>query len=157
MRLSILSFVIVLVVAAFVAERPPDPPVVAGRTLQANVAVPEHVEEMLRRACFDCHSSETRWPWYASVPPVSYLIHRDVDRGRTALNFSEWSTGVGRTPGRGAGTLSAICAAVELHKMPKPPYPYLHPEARLSAADVQSLCAWTREVGAQIRAGAKRP
>ena len=42
------------------------------------------------RVCFDCHSNETRWPWYTSIAPVSWLTQRDVDEGRAELNFSEW-------------------------------------------------------------------
>ncbi|HEU5321850.1 MAG TPA: heme-binding domain-containing protein, partial [Methylomirabilota bacterium] len=42
------------------------------------------------RACFDCHSNQTVWPWYSSLAPVSWLLQRDVDEGRRALNFSEW-------------------------------------------------------------------
>jgi Haem-binding domain len=45
------------------------------------------------RACFDCHSNQTAWPWYSSIAPVSWLIQRDVDKGRRALNFSEWNRG----------------------------------------------------------------
>jgi len=45
------------------------------------------------RACFDCHSNETVWPWYSNAAPVSWLIQRDVDEGRRALNFSEWNRG----------------------------------------------------------------
>lgn len=45
------------------------------------------------RACFDCHSNETAWPWYSNIAPVSWLIQRDVDEGRQALNYSEWDRG----------------------------------------------------------------
>jgi hypothetical protein len=45
------------------------------------------------RACFDCHSNETVWPWYSNVAPMSWLIQRDVDEGRRKLNYSEWNRG----------------------------------------------------------------
>lgn len=45
---------------------------------------------LFRRACFDCHSNETTWPWYSHVAPVSWLVQNDVDGGRKHLNFSEW-------------------------------------------------------------------
>jgi hypothetical protein len=47
--------------------------------------------ELIRRACFDCHSNETVWPWYSNVAPVSWLIQRDVNGGRSHLNFTEWN------------------------------------------------------------------
>jgi hypothetical protein len=46
--------------------------------------------DLARRACFDCHSNLTTWPWYSNVAPVSWLVQRDVDEGRSELNFSEW-------------------------------------------------------------------
>src|SRR5271166_3000619 len=55
-----------------------------------DVAAPAPVELILRRGCYDCHSNETRWPWYARVAPVSWLVIRDVNRGRKHVNFSTW-------------------------------------------------------------------
>jgi len=56
---------------------------------------------MARRACFDCHSNETVWPWYSSIAPVSWLVQRDVDEGREKLNFSDWK-GAGGERGKRA-------------------------------------------------------
>jgi hypothetical protein len=52
--------------------------------------------ELAARACFDCHSNLTSWPWYSNIAPVSWLIQRDVDGGRGSLNFSEWNQTTGR-------------------------------------------------------------
>lgn len=87
----------------------------------------------------DCHSNETRWPWYSRVAPVSWLVASDVERGRAAMNFSEWSA----RPEVGASLLYAACEAARSARMPPAPYLILHPEARLSHADVQVLCSWT--------------
>src|SRR5689334_18000343 len=46
--------------------------------------------ELAVRACFDCHSNETKWPWYSHVAPMSWVMQRDVEMGRSVLNFSEW-------------------------------------------------------------------
>jgi hypothetical protein len=51
----------------------------------------EPVMKLFRNACFDCHSNETVWPWYGKVAPFSWLVARDVNKGREALNFSNWS------------------------------------------------------------------
>jgi len=50
-----------------------------------------HTRDLAKRACFDCHSNETEWPWYSSVAPISWVLQRDVDAGRAVLNFSEWT------------------------------------------------------------------
>ena len=56
----------------------------------AEVDAPTEVLEVLRRACYDCHSNETAWPWYTHVAPVNFLVAHDVEEGREHLNFSEW-------------------------------------------------------------------
>jgi hypothetical protein len=131
---------------------PPNPPVDPAHSIDAVTPVPPRVNDVLRRACYDCHSSETRWPWYASLPVVSDLIRSDVAAGRAALNFSEWTTGAGKTPASGAAMLAVGCATVEQHLMPKTPYPYMHPDARLTRQDIDAFCTWTRDTGAQLRA-----
>jgi hypothetical protein len=83
--------------------------------------------ETFFRACGDCHSNETVWPWYSSIAPGSWLIERDVKEGRAAFNVSEW--GRAHNPGEDAAIM------VEKGEMPLAPYLLLHPEARLSDAE----------------------
>lgn len=95
------------------------PPVVAEPAWDSPAS-----RDLATRACFDCHSNRTRWPWYAHVAPVSWLVMRDVKAGRQALNFSEW------TPNGD----EAAEAAEQLESGDMPPWIYtaVHPEARLS-------------------------
>jgi mono/diheme cytochrome c family protein len=88
--------------------------------------------ELVKRACFDCHSNETRWPWYSHVAPVSWLLQRDVSGGRGHLNFSEW----GGAPQRHAKDIAA-----EVKQGDMPPWFYLpmHAEARLTDAEKAAL------------------
>lgn len=83
------------------------------------------------RACFDCHSNETAWPWYTSVAPVSWLTQRDVDEGRRRLNFSEWAGATRRT--------NEIARQVSEGEMPMPIYLVMHPSARLTQAETDAL------------------
>jgi hypothetical protein len=87
--------------------------------------------DLVKRACYDCHSNQTVWPWYSYVAPVSWLVYADVMEGRSRLNFSEWNR-----PQRGAGEIANIIQEGEM-----PPFQYLpmHPSARLSAAEKQQL------------------
>jgi mono/diheme cytochrome c family protein len=86
------------------------------------------------RACFDCHSNLTSWPWYSNVAPNSWLIQRDVDSGRSTLNFSEWD----RAQDAGIGD---IVEAVGGGGMPPWYYRLLHPRSRLSKAEKAQLVA----------------
>jgi len=83
------------------------------------------------RACYDCHSNQTTWPWYSNVAPISWLIQREVDEGRRELNFSEWDR-----PQREARDAAN---QVRQGKMPPEYYVWLHPEARLSSSERDAL------------------
>jgi hypothetical protein len=91
---------------------------------------------LAKRACFDCHSNETKWPWYASVAPMSWMVQDHVDEGRAVLNFSEWNR-----PYEEAEECAEVVAEGE---MPMPAYLWLHPEARLTAAEKETLMAGFR-------------
>jgi len=86
--------------------------------------------ELARRACFDCHSNQTVWPWYAGIAPVSWLIYNDVVEGRGKLNFSDWLGG--RREGEKAGE---IRKEIEEGEMPPIQYRLAHPGARLSGEE----------------------
>lgn len=94
--------------------------------------------ELAKRACFDCHSNETTWPWYSSIAPVSWLNQHDVDEGRSRLNFSEWGV-VTTGEGRGRDAMFEIQRAIESGEMPMPIYVMMHPTAKLSATEKQQL------------------
>lgn len=110
--------------------------------LNARTAVPKPVMSVLRRACFDCHSNETRWPWYARVPIASHLIERDVRNGRAQLDWSQWEQ---YNPFDRAGMLDKVCDLAATKQMPPWQYRLLHSDARLSPAELDELCAWTRQ------------
>lgn len=92
----------------------------------------EQTRALTKRACFDCHSNETVWPWYSNVAPVSWLIIFDTQRGRNELNFSQWTSGQSRKA-REAGE------TIRKDEMPPPIYLVTHPEAKLTDAEKQQL------------------
>jgi hypothetical protein len=87
--------------------------------------------ELAKRACFDCHSNETAWPWYSNVAPMSWLVQRDVEEGRSKMNFSEWD--------RPQKEAHEAAEQVQKGKMPLWFYVPLHPQANLSAEEKQIL------------------
>ena len=60
--------------------------------VESEISTPPEVHIILRKACYDCHSNETTWPWYSKVAPVSWLVASDVHEGREELNFSTWAS-----------------------------------------------------------------
>ncbi len=119
-----------------------NPPVQRWQTIEASVAVPAPVAAILARACRNCHSNETVVPWYGRFAPGSWLLTRDVNRARRAMNLSTWAVGPGRQPAVAAATLAAACADIRSDRMPLAPYRFMHPESRLTAGDKHTFCAW---------------
>lgn len=101
------------------------------------------VSAVLRRSCFDCHSNETVWPWYAYVAPVSWLVVRDVEDGRSQLNFSHWGD---YSPNKQSSKAGEAIEMIESGEMPMKDYLRLHSEAKLSPADVELLKRWADDV-----------
>ena len=96
------------------------------------------------RACFDCHSNQTIWPWYDRIPPASWLAVFDTLRGRRSLNFSTWGvTQQGFLGGEGEGGggegLGGVARVTQNGSMPPSNYLLLHPDARLGTAQQQQL------------------
>lgn len=95
---------------------------------------------LAKKACFDCHSNETAWPWYSSLAPLSWLIQRDVDEGRKHLNFSEWGvSGNSSADPPQDFKLDQLGPMVDEGEMPPGEYLILHPGARLSADETTRL------------------
>ena len=92
----------------------------------------QQTRELAKRACFDCHSNETVWPWYTNIAPASWLVYRDVAEGRQRMNFSDWQN----SHIREAGEIASVINEGEM-----PPFQYLpmHPSAKLSSAEKTQL------------------
>jgi hypothetical protein len=140
-RLAQVGGVCLLVVLAIQVMRPArtNPVTDPAGTIAAHVAMPAAVQAIVARACVDCHTNDTRWPWYSGVAPVSWFVIGHVNDGRRVLNFSDWDAHGGRatTP-----PLEKICREVQSGGMPLSSYLLMHRDARLTAEDISLLCAW---------------
>jgi len=103
--------------------------------------VPPAVMGIVDRACRDCHSEATRYPWYSYIAPTSFLIGHDVNEGREHLNLSRWDK---LSSVRRQRALSEIANQVNDREMPLPIYTVLHPGAKLSKSDIDTLFEWTQ-------------
>ena len=121
----------------------------SNRPADSNVQLPENTQiqnadnevmTILKTSCFDCHSNQTQYRWYAHVAPVSWLIARDVSKGREALNFSEWSTYNKRKIVRKLGDIKEQIVKDE---MPMRIYTLMHPDAKLTGSQKKLITDWT--------------
>jgi hypothetical protein len=141
-RRVILVLVVLCAAAQFVRPARTNPPVDPVQTLEAVAQVPATLGPVLRRSCYDCHSNETRWPWYTEVVPMSWGVANHVREGRAAMNFSEW----GRYPARKrTALLEKLCDQVREGKMPLPNYLWIHRDARLSENEWKAVCDWSMD------------
>ncbi len=137
-RLAAGAAVLLFVIQFYRPDRD-NPPFVAADALESHVSVTPEVKAILDRSCADCHSNQTRWPWYSNVAPVSWFLADHVKEGRDNMNFSAWS---GYRPRESAGLLNQMCKESQSGAMPLRSYLILHPSAKLSDADVKTLCDW---------------
>jgi len=135
---AVVVLFVIFAAAQFIRPQRANLPIDPGRTLEAHVGTSNGLVAIVDRACRDCHSNATVWPGYARVAPLSWLMAAGVAEGRRALNFSEW----GSYPAeRQRELLAAACGDVSSGKMPGWLWTQLHPEARLTPKDIETICA----------------
>lgn len=140
------SLLILIVLAGVIQFARPDrtnPGSDPSEHVQAVLPVHPEVAAVLSRSCNDCHSNTTVWPWYSNVAPASWLVASDVQEGRRELNFSSWRTYDGE---KQQELLGEICKQVTSGEMPGRTYVLAHPAARLTQAERENVCAWTKSI-----------
>lgn len=147
MKYLLLVILVALVVIQFInrPEKINEP--VTQDDIIVNLQVNADMAGLLKAACYDCHSNQPRYPWYASVAPVSWFISEHIDHGRGELNFSEWGTYNARKRDH---KLEEMVEEVEVGNMPLPGYVTMHKEANLSSEQFAMLKAWVEEERAKI-------
>jgi Haem-binding domain len=111
---------------------------------RGDLVAPALVQEFLRDACYDCHSNQTRWPWYSALAPFSWLIQHDVTAGRRRLNFSEW-TDYAADPETAAQKLRQVAKSVTDGDMAPRYYLLLHPRGRLTDGERELIALWAAD------------
>lgn len=134
-------FVAVFAAAQLVRPERANPPTDANRTIQSHMGTTNGVAAIFDRACRDCHTNATVWPAYTQVAPLSWLMAYTVTEGRKTVNFSEWAA---YTPEQQQNLLAQSCQDMTDGKMPGA-YSLLRPETRLSARDIETVCAAARQ------------
>lgn len=108
-----------------------------------HVEASDQVRNIMRTACYDCHSMETQYPWYTWITPVSWFVFDHIEDGRDELNFSEWANFEKR---RKVHKLKEIGEEVEEGEMPLESYTPMHPEAKLTNEQREILIQWSKEL-----------
>ena len=128
------------VVAQFIPVRHDNPPVEPAKSIFSVEKIPSDVAASLHRSCMDCHSNETRWPWYSYVAPTSFIVANDVHKARRKMNFSRWADYSAKKRDH---ELEEICDEVSGGDMPDRKYTLIHRTARLTQQEREAICNWT--------------
>lgn len=147
LRLLAVALAVLLLGLQFIRPERGTPARASAQAIEQHLSVPPEVNQVLTRACKDCHSNETKWPWYSHVAPVSWFVADHVNEGRDELNFSDWGD---YTPHESGEILEMVCREVRQGTMPLKSYTILHPEARLTDADIKTLCDWSDAEGRRL-------
>jgi len=145
---TVLVILLVLVGIQFIRPSRKVPRVDPNSGFEALATPPAEAAQVIQTACYDCHSYQTRYPWYAGVAPVSWWIASHVSEGREHLNFSDW----GKYTVRERIKLAEESAEeVQDGHMPERTYTWMHGGARLTAAQRTALVAYFEELRDDLR------
>jgi len=125
----------------------------SSQSILSDAQIDPETLAIVQRACRNCHSQNTEWPWYSHVAPVSWLLARDVQQARLHMDLSHWQDYA--TDDR-LRLLSEIGSAVRNRVMPVQRYLVLHPEARLSDIERQQIYRWARTERGRLWMGQSR-
>jgi hypothetical protein len=128
--------IVILLAIQLIPADTTNPPV------DSDIPTSPEVKAILQRACYDCHSNETQWPWYSRIAPISWLLAWDVREGRAELNFSTWNQ---YSTQQQVKKLQESWKEIAEGDMPPWLYLPVHRDARLSAADRSLLRQWAQQ------------
>ncbi|WP_332023361.1 heme-binding domain-containing protein [Kaistella sp.] len=139
--LAVLVVAIVLVIQVIPVERNVStvPP---GQSFEKTEKVPANVAAILKVSCYDCHSNNTRYPWYSELQPAAYFMAQHMKEGKEELNFDEFNAYSKR---RKKAKITSIISQIEKEEMPLKSYLMLHSSARLSADEKKELLDFFRD------------
>ena len=142
---------VILVFIQIVQPKQTNPAAVASRGISAHVQVSQKTMASLRKACGDCHSNQTVWPWYSHVAPISWIVVDDVNQGRRHMNFDDWEAQ--ESPKQASDHIVDICKEIQQKAMPPFSYRMMHQQSSLNSEEITNICAWSNSVSASNSSG----
>ncbi len=140
MKKVVFLIMVIFVLLQLIPTNLPEPVTDNPDDLLKTAKVPTEVAALLKKSCYDCHSNETVYPWYAHIVPVSFLVKRDIEEGKKELNFSLWGQ---LKKSKKAKMLDEISEEISEGDMPMKIYTLIHRDAVLSEKDKELLINWT--------------
>ena len=140
---------VALVVIQFIHPTPNANAEINANDITRNYTVPDSVHAILQRACYDCHSNSTTYPWYSKIQPVAFWMNDHIKEGKSHLNFSEFNT---YTQTKKAKKLHGVAKEIEEGGMPLDSYLWIHKNSKLTDAQKTMMEQWAEGLSKQIAA-----
>lgn len=144
----LVALLMLLVIIQFFGTEKNRSAAAAESAIEQHYVVPSHIQTLLRRGCYDCHSNNTEYPWYSRIQPVAWWLANHISSGKRHLNFDEFNTYPVKKKLR---KLDEVAETVNKGEMPLASYTLIHRNAKLSDADKKEIDAWVKEVKKQIQ------
>ena len=135
----LLALLVVLVVIQFIQPARNTKRQVMERDIITQLSVPADVQTILKASCYDCHSNNTKYPWYVNIQPMGWLLAKHIKEGKAELNFDEFGNYSKR---RQLSKLKAVANSVKDGSMPLSSYTLIHGDAKLDDNDKQRIIDW---------------
>ena len=146
-KIAGLGVILVLILLQFFQPDLNSAPLDREMDMLTLVSAPEHIAENIRKACYDCHSNQTAYPWYSRISPLSWYLDKHIKKGKEELNFSDYGQ---LDKADKIGALTDFYDALDAGTMPLQSYLLIHKDARLTQEEREMLCNWTEEEALKV-------
>lgn len=144
------SLVVILIVMQFFRIDQSNPEYDVNKSFETLQDPPVEISNILKNACYDCHSHETVYPWYSNVAPISWWLQDHINEGKSHLNFSEWGL---YDRAKRAHKAEEITEEVAESEMPLQSYTWAHSKARLSDKEIETLVSYFNDLNKELSSG----
>jgi hypothetical protein len=142
----------VLIIIQFIKPAKNQSSAVTPDDIFANFQAPDSTKQLIQTACYDCHSNNTIYPWYAEIQPVAWWLADHVNEGKSELNFSEFAS---YKPKKADHKLEEVIEMIQEGEMPLKSYTLIHGDAKLSEAQKTGIITWANGLRSQIKPNIK--
>jgi hypothetical protein len=146
-RYTGIGLIAVLIILQFFQPEPNNAPTDPELDMLKVLAAPQPKADLIRKACYDCHSNQTVYPWYSKVSPISLYLNKHIMKGKEGLNCSEFGL---LDKADKIGALADFCDVLDAGTMPLQSYTLIHKDARLTQEERDALCVWTEEEALKV-------
>lgn len=142
-----IGLLIVLVIIQFIHPTKNKSTTSQPNDIGVTMNVPDDVSIILRKACYDCHSNNTSYPWYANIQPMAWWLNDHIEEGKDELNFSEFGSYKLK---RKIKKFNEIAGEVTDGEMPLKSYTWIHKDAKLSKEEANTLINWANMMATKM-------